>query len=180
MRLITYISPRVAIWRAFCPPLYTAYNNSHSRKELCTRISAVPSSFSLRGSSPSSPTPSRSPVCPALSLAVSSALFRSSALLSSLCAVPRVSERVLSPSPSDVPLPASCAAAVNHSACDCVRLITVIRPLRGSGISTANYNHRFSSRTSLPRFRPPHRGHHATERARIPSCSLFPSPPPSP
>lgn len=31
---MTYISPRVAIWGAFCPLLYTVYNNSSSRKEL--------------------------------------------------------------------------------------------------------------------------------------------------
>jgi len=92
MRLITYISPRVAIWRAFCPPLYTAYNNSHSRKELCTRISAAyPPLFPFAVPPQPSPVPPvpryphPPPVCPALSLAVSSALFRSSALLSSLC-----------------------------------------------------------------------------------------------
>lgn len=35
---MTYISPRIAIWGPFCSPLYTVYNNSRSRKELCTRM----------------------------------------------------------------------------------------------------------------------------------------------
>lgn len=87
-------------------------------------LPAWPSS-SLRGSSHPPPFPP-----PPLSLSLSPSITRD--ILSSL-------SRVLRPT-------------VNHSACDCVRLITVIRPFLVSGISTTNYNHRFFLRTSLPCF----------------------------
>lgn len=138
---MTYISPRVAIWNLFCVSRhYIRYIIIVAHGKSCARACVPPvnrwPSSSLRGSS-------HFPLL--FTSAVS--LYRSRydvlrcsfAILSlSLSFSPRCAPSALSS------LPASCAT-VNHSACDCVRLITVIRLFPGSGISTANYNHRFFS-----------------------------------
>lgn len=137
MWLITYISQRVAIWGTFCPPLYTVYNNSRSRKELCTRIYRwhvtggtlpfFPSRFLTLCPPP--------PPCPCSSWSIARGVLRALPQLRNplLLLVPtraRVSERAR---PVCLSLRRSCAGflryTMNHSACDCVRLITVIRLL---------------------------------------------------
>jgi len=164
MHLMTYISPRVAIWGPFCvPPVYTVYNNSRSRKELLSRA-CVPvvyqwPSSSLRGSS----HPFRLLflfhhfLTPAVVIRLSRSITRGFL---------RTLRRGFA-SPSRAGLPswtflASCAT-VNHSACDCVQLITVIRlflvPVYRTLIIIIDF-----SRTSLPYF-------HAVSYARPRGCT---------
>lgn len=196
---MTYIRPRVAIWGAFCPPLYTVYNNSRSRKELCTRVPVArypappPPSFAVPRAVrlfPPPPPPSPLPfvlfVRPALSFAMSFALFRSSAVLllssssrlmrarASSRASERASERVLPCLPPDVH-----RGFLRYRESFRARLRATDyrnQATSGSGISTANYNHRFSSRTSLPRFRSPLRTY-ADARQNAPRAYLPRLPP---
>lgn len=174
---MTYISPRVAIWGAFCPPLYTVYNNSRSRKELraarvCVYTAAVVDGAytgrslfpSRRFVFPSQPPRSLPPpppplsllfgrLCLALSLAMSSARSSVALLLSSVSYSSSFSSRPDLSARAGLPptFPASCAATVNHSAYDCVRLITVIRlflvPVYRTLIIIIDF-----ARTSLPCF----------------------------
>lgn len=137
MRLMTYISPRESPYGEpfVCPPVYMVYNNSRSRKELCARACVYMPVVYRHG--------------PPLPFAVPRILLLFPSFLPSV-ALFNCLTLLLAISSAD---PASSCATVNHSACDCVRLITVIRPFSGSGISTANYNHRFLYPvTSLPCF----------------------------
>lgn len=92
-----------------CPPLYTIYNNSRSRKELCTRM-RIPVVY-WHGPPP---LPFAVPRILLLFLPPDPLFFNCLTLLLA------ISPRLL--------FVASSNATVNHSACDCVRLITVIRP----------------------------------------------------
>lgn len=140
---MTYISPRVAIWGPFCPPLYTVYNNSRSRKELRTCVPGDRGFLAFSPSPPPLPPPPLPPVCLALSLAMSSTLFRNSGVSSFSRPVARVALA------ATLPLrrfsPASC---VVYRESFRVRLRATDyrnQAIPGSGISTANYNHRFFS-----------------------------------
>lgn len=165
---MTYISPRVAIWGAFCPPLYTVYNNSRSRKELraarvCVYTAAVVDgafyrSFSLPfasvrfpfaapsfSSSSSSPLPPLRPfVSRSIARDVLRAFFRRSSplfrlLLLFILLASRPERARARGAPSDVPGFLRCYRESFR-----VRLRATDyrnQAIPGSGISNANYNH---------------------------------------
>ena len=164
MHLMTYISPRVAIWGPFCvPPVYTVYNNSRSRKELCTRMRTGGISMALLFPSrflASFPPPLPLPPLPHPGRRYLFVSFYHSRFPPHSSARLRVSfTRAGLPSWTFL---ASCAT-VNHSACDCVQLITVIRlflvPVYRTLIIIIDF-----SRTSLPYF-------HAVSYAQPRGCT---------
>lgn len=157
---MTYISPRVAIWGAFCPPLYTVYNNSRSRKELrAARVCVYtvdngggaytgrPLFPSRRFVFPSQPprslpppppppSPSSSTVCVSLYRSRCPPRVLPSLFSSSFSSRPDLSARG---APSDVPGFLRCyreSFRVRLRATDYRN-----QAIPGSGISNANYNH---------------------------------------
>lgn len=160
---MTYISPRVAIWGAFCPPLYTVYNNSRSRKELraarvCVYTAAVvDGAYTGRSLFPSRrfvfpsqpprslpPPPLRPFVSRSIARDVLRAFFRRSSplfrlLLLFILLASRPERARARGAPSDVPGFLRCyreSFRVRLRATDYRN-----QAIPGSGISNANYNH---------------------------------------